>query len=403
VADTPTTDEVTVTAPEVPLFGDPFTMDSFGLTDYLGGLSLNEYAARMNEGAPPAESFAPPVVPLPVKLLPEVVVEAPTILGSILTGLTALLFPQPMGPREYDEAPGGGGAPPPPTTTVGPDPIMPPNWNDLISEPFPVEKPGPPLVPLPMTPVEMPPGEKFFDVSPPRPTTTASPLLPIWLEPIPTEVPYEFPGEFPLPDFTVDPGPGPAPTPTSTPRVDPVPFDPVFQPFDQPGTFAQPVPTGAPAPDVLGDPFADPIGDPIGDPFASPDVPAGPRGSPRAPTVPDSFASPAPDVVDSPFADPLLTEFGPDSVPPEHDACQCDKKKAKKKKSKPRDVCYRGTYRQNSRGITYNRLEEIPCEAKKAVSKRETDSFGRPVPKKRGKGRTKNWKDTVDEVFGRLI
>lgn len=392
MADTPTTETFTVTG-EVPLFSDPFAMDSFGLTDYLGGLSLNEYAARQNEAAPPAESFAPPIVPLPKPLLPEVLVEAPTIFGTILTGLTALLFPQPMGPREFDEAPGGGGAPPPPSTPVGEDPIMPPNWWDLVNEPFEITKPGPPLVPIPMTPVqvppvEMPPGEPFFDVSPPG--VTAPSIPDFWITPIPTEVPYEFPGEFPLPD-AFDLGPGPAPTPTSTPRSDPVPVDPVFQPIDWPGTVATPNPTSTPAPDVLGDPFADPIGDPFGDPFPAPDVPAGPSPRPGSPNEPIFFAPSAPDPVADPFADPLLTEFGPNPQRPDSDTCSCAKKPKKKKKSKPRDVCYRGTYRQNSRGITYNRIEEVPCEPKKAVSKRETPT--------RKRGKTPTWQDTLNDVF----
>ena len=264
---------------------------------------------------------------------------------------------------------------------------MPPNWWDLVNEPFPVSKPGPPLVPIPLTPVEMPPGEKFFDVSPPQVTSPSVPFE-IFLTPIPSvEVPYEFPGEFPLPD-SLDLGPGPAPTPTSTPRVDPVPIDPLLDPFFEPRIAPQPVPTGAPAPDVFGNPFADPIGDPIGTPFPTPDVPAGPRERPGTPTVPDSFASPLPDVVDSPFADPLLTEFGPNPVPPERDTCQCDKKKPKKKKSAPRAVCYRGTYKQNTRGITFTPKEEVPCESKQRAKSSTKKS-----------GRTPTWQDTLNDVF----
>lgn len=405
MADTPTLPTFTVTG--VPIFGNPFDQDA--PPEFIGGgLSLNEAAAASEAQYPgatpePEEAFAPPVVPLPVKLLPEVVVEAPTIFGTLLTGITALLFPQPMGPREFDEAPGGGGAPPPPTAPVGEDPIMPPNWWDLVNEPFEITKPGPPITPIPLTPVEMPPGEKFFDVSPPKVTTPSIPFE-TWLTPIPAiEVPYEFPGEFPFPD-ALDTGPGPAPTPTSTPRVDPVPLNPVEFPFAQPIGVPQPGPTGAPAPDVLGDPFADPIGDPFGDPFPSPELPERPSGTPLAPDQPTFFADPT--AIGDPLAfDAPLPEFGPAPQGPEKDQCSCAKKPKKKKKPSDRAVCYRGTYRQNKRGITYNRLEEIPCEAKakKAISKRETDAFGRPVPKKRGGKRTPTWRDTVDEVFGRLI
>ncbi len=74
-----------------------------------------------------------------------------------------------------------------------------------------------------------------------------------------------------------------------------------------------------------------------------------------------------------PFADPWSET--PSRAPPRVGTptdtktkdCECASKKKKKKKTQPRSVCYRGTYRQNAKGITYKKLEEIPCEAKVAA------------------------------------
>lgn len=47
---------------------------------------------------------------------------------------------------------------------------------------------------------------------------------------------------------------------------------------------------------------------------------------------------------------------------PDLDRCRCPKPKRSSKKRQPRTVCYRGTYVQRSKGISYRRLEEVPCE-----------------------------------------
>lgn len=108
----------------------------------------------------------------------------------------------------------------------------------------------------------------------------------------------------------------------------------------------------------------------------------------------------------NPTRDPLslidpLAQFLPDRLTPKKDTCSCTKKKPKKRE--PRDVCYRGTYVQHSKGISYNKLEEVPCvpAPKKSVSKRETDAFGRPVPGRSKRKKTPKWGDIVDQVFPR--
>lgn len=357
--------EFTVTG--VPIFGNPFDQDA--APGFIGGgLSLNELATAQESQYPgatpePDEAFAPPPPVLPPKLLPEVIVEAPSLLGTILTGLTALLFPQPMGPREFDEAPGGGGTAPPPSTPVGEDPIMPPNWDDLgqggdESLLDPIRPPG-----LPIPEVEMPPGEKYFDVSPPKVTKPSNPISPLWLEPIfPEFDPYG------SPTYSPDIGPGPAPAPIRTPGVDPVPGLPDLFPDIRIDTAPRPASPGAP--DLFGAPLPDIVGNPFGDPITASPLPNPTRPDTRAPaspTIPDFFGDfSTPKLT----PDPLLVEFGPQPVGPEKDTCSCAKKKPPKKR-KPRDVCYRGTYVQHSRGISYKRLEEVPCDSK-PVSKRET-------------------------------
>lgn len=374
-------------------------------------------------GSGGSEAFAPPLPELP---LPEVIVQpkpipAPppvlipsitTVIGSALTGLVALLFPQPTGPREFDEAPGGGGTAPPSVPPGAEDPIQPPNWWDLVNEPFPVSKPLP-LPPIPVTkvpapPVEMPPGEDYFDVSPPGVEYPSFPRLPDPFRFVPTvepiEVPLGQPGVVVFPDLSPDTGPRSTPAPDRTPRGDPLPADP----FVFPDVLGLPDarPSDPTAPDVFGSPLPDIVGDPFGDPVFTPGIPAPTRPDTRTPTGdPNSFVDLTPDFFAPPqLSDPLLTEFGPNPTRPDKDTCSCAKKPKKKKKSQERSVCYRGTYVQRTRGISYKRLEEVPCEAapkNKPVSNRETDPFGRPTPKKKRKGKTQKWKDVLDDVFGR--
>lgn len=372
--------------------------------------------ASTDSGSGGTEAFAPPVPevlpevivqPKPIPPIPVTVPVTTTVLGTALTGLVALLFPQPTGPREFDEAPGGGGAAPPTSPPGAEDPVMPPNWWDLINEPFPVEKPGPPLIPIPIPPVEMPPNEPEFIVSPPGVTNPSTP----WLDPFtwkptidPIEVPIGFPGIELAPDNEPDTRPGPAPTPTSTPGSDPNPFSPDLVPDER--RRPAPDPFDPTAPDLFSPTLPDGFVDPIGDPITAPIMPERTRPDTRTPTVttvPDPFVDPVgPELFAPPELEPILTEFGPNPVRPTADTCQCDKKpKQKKKKREPRTVCYKGTYQQRANGTIFRPTEEVPCDAAlpKKVSKRETDPFGRPVPKKRGKRRTPTWQDTINDVF----
>lgn len=406
MADLPT---FTVTGQPLPP-GDPFSFDllPFFATDN----SVSQYREWTPEelGLPSQDAFAPP---LP-ELLPEVLVQPktptpspvpvpvpPGILTTLGAGLIALLFPQPLGPREFDEAPSGAVPPRNPNPPGSTDPLEPPNWDDLSQGGDerlldPLTPPGLPI-PEPSTPVEMPPGEPFFDVSPPRITRPSSPD---WFAPFAD--PFStVPGivEVPFGTNPFDLEPRSEPAPERIVRVNPDTRRPFADPSDLFGVDLAPNPRSAPSPDVLGDPFADPIGDGFGDPVFTPLEPVTTSPTPRTPTVPNPFAPPAVDDLPDSLADPTLVEFGPQPQRPEKDVCQCDKKKPKRKKRKPREVCYRGTYVEYANGTSKKRLEQVPCEGKKP---KQTDSFGGPTPRKRGKRRTPTWQDTLDDVFGRF-
>lgn len=58
-----------------------------------------------------------------------------------------------------------------------------------------------------------------------------------------------------------------------------------------------------------------------------------------------------------------LPGMDPDADKAKPDQCQCEKPPKKKKpKSKPRDVCYQGTYTQREKGIMYAPKRTVPCE-----------------------------------------
>lgn len=85
-------------------------------------------------------------------------------------------------------------------------------------------------------------------------------------------------------------------------------------------------------------------------------------------TPPATYRPPAPgpsfDLLD-PMAEthnPTLLEYEPREYITD-DQCQCDKKKPKKKKSSERSICYKGTYQQLKKGISYHRKEQVPCES----------------------------------------
>lgn len=365
---------------------------------------------------PPPPPPAPPRVPAPV-----IIETAPGLLTRLLP-FFGLAVPLPSGPPGTGDAPDEPSTvvqryadtpppPPPPIDLTFAEPELPPNWMDIANRPFegdPIRVPG---IPIPYPDVVMPIGEPEFILMPPQPSPR--PSIDIRDNPLPAGTPYDFPDFIgaPAPDFAPYPGPGPAPTPFSPPRIDPAPGLP--DPFAPPGTRGIPdaVPFNPTAPDVFGAPLPDLIGDPIGDPLPAPDRKPSPRPEPGKP-VPDVipgtpldfftpvapsprdtvvpidpiFASPDPFDSPTPLIDPEMDWRGPTKKP---DQCQCDKPKKKKKQKKPaRTVCFRGTYRQLRKGISYTKQEEVPCEDK--------------APRKRTSSRkpkTPTWNDTLRDVF----
>lgn len=330
----------------------------------------------------PEVPYSPPPVQRPPA--PPVVAPARTITQIIQRiPILGLIIPSAGGPPGTGDAPDEPSSvhqryadtPPPPPPPIIPEfaePQPPPNWWDLINEPFPITRPVP-MIPIPLPEVEMPPGERFFEVSPPLPTTRAVPEFPTWSLPIGD--PFGYPNPFGSPFDFPSPGPGPAPTPVSPPGIYPdVGFPDPFLLPDR--VVPGPGPSNPVTPDVLGSPLPDIVGNPIGDPFITPSLPDRTRpdtGNPDPGTRPRDIATPIaspfdpvrdwqrPDVEVTPFPD--ADPFGPTSEPPRKtDTCACGgKEKKPKKKKPPRAECWRGTYRQLAKGMIYKRLEQIPC------------------------------------------
>lgn len=415
MADRPTLDEFVIEAG-----GDPF---NFAYIEAIAAALSQNYEDPATEDpslvfAPPVPTLLPEVVVTPPKVPAPVIIEtAPGLLTRIMPWF-GLLVGMPGGGAGTGDAPDDpstvtqryADTPPPPPPPIEPtltEPEPPPNWADIANRPGfygdPIRTPG-----IPIPEVEMPFGEPEFVVEATRPAP--APTFDLFSNPLLPGSPYDFPGTFAYP---ADPGPGPAPAPIGTPGIDPAPGLP--DPFTEPGIRVDPAPRPASptAPDLFGAPLPDVVGDPIGDPFPAPDGAPGPSFEPGIPApdarpgapdyfaqplIPDPFTFTPPDPVFSspdPFNEPTpLIEFGPQPAGPKKDTCTCPKKK-KKKKASDRSVCYRGTYKQNKRGITFTPKEQVPCEAKaKPVSKRETRSPGR-----RGSSRTPTWQDTLNDVF----
>lgn len=408
----PTLQEIVVQAG-----GDPFDFNYiFGLE---AALSQNwDNAPRNND-----QAFAPPDPFIPeveVRPTPNVPAPVTTRVGTIILEAFpwfSLLVPGAMGGAGTGDAPSESssvaarGDPPRPPPKIDPifEDFTPPDWNELskggnssLLDPLNL------LFFLPQ--VEMPPGEDFVEVTVPRVITNPNPTW--WSFPDVGTDPESIP-------FPTGPGPGPAPAPISPPGIDPTPFTPDLEPFPEPSFKPQPSSPGDPSPDVLGFPLPDGFPDPIGDPITTPDVSPRPRvddpipifdvpgvvGNPFAEPINTPRPTPGPSPndffqpIDAP--EPTFTEFGPYPVIPKKDTCGCAKKKKPKKKKRPlRDVCYRGTYVQLLKGISYKKLEQVPCEAKRK-SEKPTDAMGRPtkIPRKR-KPRTPTWQDTINDVFG---
>lgn len=309
-----------------------------------------------NTGPRGTGELQPDMVPWEPELLPEVVVNAP-----------------PVGPPSY-------------TLPGYAEPQLPPNWNDLVQWPGP---PGGPLYTFPL------PGDGFSDYLDFR--DNPAPRQPDVL-PGPTRSPeiVDFPSGpemQPAPERKRQPdaAPGsPAPDVLSPPWEFPLP-----RPTRDPDPFA--IPPGDPGeapnrdPDTLDDPFEDPFVVPaFPDPNLLPGQPSNPLDPGLDPHDPGQFFRPDPgqDRDLDPFPDPFTPQ-----PPKDADACDCDKKpKKKKKKPEDRTICYKGTYRQLKRGISYQRGEEVPCDSKA------------PARSKVKKPRTKKPKDLgdlADIIFNR--
>lgn len=309
----------------------------------------------MEWGKPYVEP-APPPAPPRAPVLPEIVVTGARALSSSLAGLFALVFPQPMGPRELDEAP-----------RYLPFPQLPNPDRPQIDEPVYIP-------PKPANPTRVP-----FPVE----------VLPDVLIEQPRLKPFFWPLLDPFNAPTFDPGYRPFAEPFGDPRSNPAP-DRIAAPFSDP--FGQPQTDF----DVFAAPYVrpDPIGDtrtrpqPLPDDFAAPFAPpGGPTTRPPEPERPVFFDTPLmPALPDVDFLpDPLVAQpWGtPVTTAAPGDPCKCapckDGKKRKKKKSKPRQVCYEGTYKERSKGLTKKRGKEIPCEAKKTSALDSVRSVARRV------------------------
>lgn len=175
---------------------------------------------------------------------------------------------------------------------------------------------------------------------------------------------------------------------TKAPRTEPGggPQSPLLpdtsrRPLPYPQTLDEPLRVAEPQP--LPQPFPAPTGAPQATPF--------PVGSPLRVSLPDPFSlplvepynRPKPGVrslrppraraIDNPYQVPQtdrpgLTAFQRDTLPsgltnPARGDCSCPGKSSKpKKKRKPRNECYEGTYRENAKGLLKFRKRKIPCQ-----------------------------------------
>lgn len=328
------------------------------------------YSNLYNQVAePPPPPPQEPNTAEPAPIIPEVVVEPPKLTpapriqpmnpappandplfeilpgvaltpASIAAGIVGLLFPQPTGPRALDEAPSP--IPDIPEIEVR-STRLPYGLSDLTPNigAFPYELPQ--LVP---------------DFGFGFPDGAASPDRSPYADPFidPVTSPWGLPNSLPQGDPSPRIRPSPEPAPRNRPLVDPI-FEPVPLPRASPRPGTRPLP----------DDFFAPVDRPpplVGDPLSTPKI-----------DLP-KFASPI---------DPFLTDFtNPLQNPepePESDPCARGRKNKKKEKEKrpPRTLCWKGTYVQRSRGISYTRKEQVPCAAAPTGAKSVVKKLGKKL------------------------
>lgn len=228
---------------------------------------------------------------------------------------------------------------PPPRFDAPLDPIMPPNWAEMVDwDIFGVYQP---LVPLIEDPYVRPIGD-------PVRRTAPVPIGPGVFEPF----------DDPIAVPELQPFRTPEPYPFSVPAPFVVPANPT-DPFVIPRRIADPIerPTERPVtvPGVP-DPFQFPIPDPV--------TVAPPRlDPPRVVAPPNPFTNPWDTLnpTQDPFRDPLPFDF---PQPQRADPCDCSKvkeKKKPKKKKQPRAVCYSGTYKESRYSTSKTPRKQVPC------------------------------------------
>jgi len=150
--------------------------------------------------------------------------------------------------------------------------------------------------------------------------------------------------QLPIPLGAIDPeAPGVRASPGPRPKPAPLP-SPVGAPFNAPQL--NPLPQPLPLPGV--DPAPAPAPEPVRAPAPKPTLPSPLIGAPREPLT-------GVGTLELPFPQPVPVEDL-------EKCCPCKKPKKKEKDRKPRQVCYKGSYRDKAIGLTKTPREQIPCQ-----------------------------------------
>lgn len=171
----------------------------------------------------------------------------------------------------------------------------------------------------------------------------------------------------PRPSPTFGPGRAPIPAPiaqpldevfVTAPRIRdqprPLPFaNPFASPFSSPFTGPMPRADVQPAPQPFAQPFTQPFLQPITTPAPRVDLLPQPRNA--------TFS--LPNLGFRPGLTPLQQPM-PESKPQlrPRDCPPCRENKPKRKKKKPRMICYRGTYTEGPTKLYKRRKEQVPCQ-----------------------------------------